>query len=410
MDTYNVSQALDTNQKELERLQGAFDGITTDISLSNKDWRELMESGALASLSISRYRGHKSLSSADLGISQEEYKEVESIVSLGFRLLLPKAVLGAFNSLESNARQVLRRYTLKVPTGYFLPASAYQACAGAMQDHKSKFDALVAQLLDDLDMHERTVLEQYTVLADQVSTRLYNAGVITYGERWEKAQEFKDRCMATFPTAEELADQFSFRLSLAFVPVPYQANQEAPQYAQASADLLALRKAVLEEQSRVQAQEVTGFIKSIQSEVYALVNESLSAVLSTAQDKSHLQSRSIVQLRGLIERLGQMNFWGDAKLDLIKQEITAILDREPSKRNFEIDQALLSAMQSEVQLTLRSIGTVERGALDMSQPAPAPISMATGTRQEPIKIAPAPARLPLPASALANRANNGKLF
>lgn len=406
--TATVSAVLDTNQKELERLRSAFSGITQDISLSQKDWRELMESGALASLSISRFRGHKALSSDDLGITPEEYKEVESIVSLGFRLLLPKAVLGSFNSLESNARQVLRRYTLKVPTGYFLPASAYQACATAMQEHKSKFDALVLQLLDDLDLHRVTVLEQYTVLGDQVAKRLYNAGVISYADRWATADNFKDRCMATFPTKEELAGAFSFRLSLSFVPVPYQSAQEAPQFAQASGDLMALRKAVLEEQARVQAEEVTGFIKSIQSEVYTLVNESLTAVLSTAQDKSYLQSRSVVQLRGLIERLSQLNFWGDAKLDLIKQEITAIIDREPSKRNFEIDQALMRAMQEEVQLTIKSIGTVERGSLDLNQPAPAQIAVPTGNRQEAIKIAPAQApRLPLPATAIGTGKRTG---
>lgn len=409
-----LASAMQTNQEELARLRTAFEAITSDINLSQKDWRELMESGALASLSISRFRGHKSLTSADLGITPEEYKEVESIVSLGFRLLLPKAVLGAFNSLESNARQVLRRYTIKVPSGYFLPASAYDACSSAMQEHKAKFDALVAQLLEDLDLHRYTVLEQYAVLGAQVSNRLYNAGVISYSEKWTKAEEFKDRCMLTFPTLEELTSQFSFRLSLSFVPVPYQTNQEAPQFAQASADLLALRKAVLEEQARVQSEEVTGFIKSIQAEVYALVNESLSAVLSTAQDKSFLQSRSIVQLRGLVEKLSQLNFWGDGKLEIIKQEISAMLDKEPSKRNFAIDQSLLSAMQEEVQLALRAIGTIERGSLELGT-APAPLTMPTGNRQAPLNFSPVgtsgpqtPPRLPVPA--IANRTGNRKPF
>lgn len=397
-----ITQALDTNTKELERLKSAFGTITQDITLSQKDWRELMESGALASLSISRYRGHKSLSSADLGISPEDYKEVESIVSLGFRLLLPKEVLGAFNSLESNARQVLRRYTIKVPSGYFLPASAYQACSSAMQEHKSKFEALVAQLLDNLDLHRITIQEQYKILADQVMNRLYNAGVISYTDKYYMAEDFQTRCMMTFPAPEELESAFSFRLALAFVPVPYQNNEEAPKYAQASADLVALRKAVLEEQARIQNEEVSGFVKSIQAEVYTLVNESLSAVLSSAQDKSFLQSRSIVQLRGLTERLAQLNFWGDQKLDVIKQEISAMLDRAPSKRDFNVNQALLSAMQEEVQITLRAIGTVERGALDFSQ-APAPVAQAPlGNRQEPIKITSGTsgtsAKLPVPTS------------
>lgn len=405
----NQQEQLQANQDQFERLQAAFAGIANDVNLSNKDWRGLMESGALASLSISRYRGHKALTADDLGIDQAEYDQVESIVNLGHRLLLPKATLGAFNSLESNSRQVLRRYTLKVPAGYFLPASAYDACATAMNDAKQKFQVLVDQLIVNLPTFRQEINANYWTLSDQVARRLRNAGILSSAATDQYMVDFVDRCMRLFPLESDLTNAFRFDLRLSFVPMPYATGQaESPSYAEPTNDLLALRRAVIAEQSRIENEEIRGFVQSIQSEVYTLVNDALTNVLDGIKDKGFLQSRSAVQLRGLTERLGQLNFWQDQRLELIKAEITKILDREPSKRDMQVDQPTLELIQNEVKATLLQLGTIERGDFDLSQPAPT-ISLPTNRQPAPL-VVPATAGSRLATPTLATQRDAKRLF
>lgn len=350
------------NEIALQTLRDRFAGLgNVDISLSRFDWRALMESGALAKLHVSRYRGTRALTADDLGLSQEDMKEVEGILALGQRLILPKEILGKFNSVETRARQKLRGYILQTPAGAFLPASAYASASAAMQESKAVFDDLVASLLDRLPEHEATMKARYATLADQVYARLQDQRLIGLGVyRDEFTASFVDRCMESFPSSETLQASFDFSLRLEFIPLPYQDGQTAsPNYAGATDDLLELRKAVLRDQEQARQELVTGFVTSVQGELFGLVNEALQDVLGAIKTGGNLQSRSVVQLKGVVEKLGQLNFWQDKRLELIQQEIMALLDRpKGGKRDSDMDRAILQELQTQAKVVLMQL---ERG-------------------------------------------------
>lgn len=405
-DVQNVTQR---NEQALEQLRAKFGALVPDVALSNFDWRALMETGALACLRVSRYRGNKALTAEDLGLSPEDVEQANKIVALGHRLLLPKDVLNAFNSVETRSRQILAGYTLRTPAGLFLPPSAYDACSAAMTEQRAKFMALVDQLIDDLPTHRETVRQSYHDLGNQTYNRLLAQNLIAYGlDRYTFIDQFVDRCMALFPTVDDLRRSFAFDLRLEFVPMPYQqAQAETPQYAAASDDLLKLRRAVLEDQERARAELVNGFVTSVQSELYGLVNQALGDVLSSIQSNGALQSRSVVQLKGIVEKIGTLNFWQDRRLETIQQEIMAMLDRPAAKRDLDLDSSLLAEMQNETKFMLYKLEQVERGDLSIrtETQSKAPALPAT----DRVKLAPAPSLPGLPAMAPSN-GRGSKLF
>src|SRR5262245_63946010 len=145
MNTQQIAATLTSNQAEIDRLTAEFGRLGARIDISQYDWRVLMESGAIANLHVSRYRGTTALKASDLGLTTKDDDAMAAIVDLGERLLLPREVLQRFDSIETRARQLVRRYCLRTPTGLFLPAKAYTACALAVEQSKAKFDDLIAE-------------------------------------------------------------------------------------------------------------------------------------------------------------------------------------------------------------------------------------------------------------------------
>jgi hypothetical protein len=359
-----------SNLDALQVLRDRFARVTTDVTLSRFDWRALLESGAVATLSIGRYRGVKALTADDLGLDVEEMKEVDKIVQLGHRLLLPQDVLNQFNTVETRARQVLRQYCLSTPAGLFLPAKSNDNCASAMLEFKTKFFDLVELLVQNLPDHKRAIERQYTDLAKQVYNRLRDSGKYDYSlAEWEFVDTFVNRCMAQFPNEQELRRSFRFALRLSFVPVP-ETNGETPSFANATDDLLRQRKMVIQDTEIARRELIDGFISSIQSEVYTLVNTVLTDVLGSIEKNAQLQSRSVVQLKNLVEKVSALNFWGDKRLEMIQSEIESLLSVGSSKRDLGLNQQVLRELQLQSKVVLGKLERVERGDLEIKAESP----------------------------------------
>lgn len=398
----NTQQVLQANEQALATLRATFDGIATDITLSRYDWRALMESGALASLHVERYHGIKALTAIDLGLDEAEVKEVSNLVNLGHRLLLPKEVLNAFNSVETRARQVLRRYCLSTPIGTFLPARAYDGASKAMQESKAKFADLVANLLVDLPSHRDTIEQSYYDLARQVWERIGYKGSQS---SWDFRDDFVARCMAQFPTREELESAFKFELRLDFVPMPYTDNAQAqPSYAGASDDLLTMRRAVIEQAQQARQELVSGFVASVQSELYTLVNDALGDVLESIKSNGSLHSRSVAQLKGIVERIGDLNFWQDRKLETIQGEILKMCDTPSERRDLSLNTDILRELALQCRMVLSKVATVERGAIEVKQESQPSVTLDKGSDVR-YNLPSKPSKL-----ALGSGRSSGKLF
>ena len=359
-----IAQTTERNAAALNTLRNEFDRIAS-VDIARLDWRAMLEMGALVSLKVSRYRGIMALAAADLGLDAAEMDQVKEIVNLGSRLLLPASVLNEFNAIETRARQVVRAHTMLTPFGLFITPSAWNKLAATIAPFKDRFEQAVDRLLVDLDLHFSTMRQEYTRLAEQVVIRLERANqYIPYNFE----REFVDRCMLAFPSSETLRSKFAFNLELSFVPLSYDPQPQAPSNAAASDDLLNLRRQVLEEQAATRQQLVNEFLNNVQSEVFTLINSSMVDVLAAIDNNNGaLAGRSSVQLRNLIERLNDLNFWNDPRVELMTEKITEILDRSPAQR----DQSLTRATIDEIASRSRqAILTIERQApINVSVPA-----------------------------------------
>jgi hypothetical protein len=377
-------EVLAQNEQELSALRARFSGLAS-VNIAQNDWRALMESGALATLKVSRYRGVKQLVAADLGLDPTEVAEVESIINLGHRLLLPAPVLAEFNTLETRARQVLRQSGLKTPMGLFVPSRAYDGLASNMATFKDSFNYLVASLLDNLPAHRERMSQEYERLASQVLARLlasdpYSVG---YASRDQWQQDFTERCMLHFPSPEQLAGAFSFSLSLSFVPLPYQSQTETPQYAAAGSDLINLRRAVIAEQEQARQSLVQDFLGSVQEELYGLVNESLSDVLASIKKNDSLGSRSIVQLKTVVTQISQLNFWGDRRLETIKEELDALLARPSKTRSAGLASNILEELSYQTRVAAIAIASArsQDDSIVLPQAVTQPLELLAGKTQ-----------------------------
>lgn len=351
MNGENVTRVLESNDQELSVLRSKFAGIAV-VTIARDDWRSLMESGAIANLKVSRYRGVKQLQAIDLGLDVTEMREIESIVNLGHRLLLPADILGEFNSLETRARQVLRSSGLSTPLGLFVPSKSYETLAATMANYKSRFEALVESLIANLPAHRERMAQEYERLAAQVLARVVasDPSAITWSSRDQWESDFVTRCMLHFPSADTLRSAFSFALSLSFVPLPYESQTETPIYAASSGDLVNLRRAVITEQREAREALVSDFLSSVQGELYGLVNEALSDTLASIKKNDSLSSRSVVQLKRVVAQIGDLNFWGDKRLETIQQEITALLERPSKTRSTTLATMVLDELSYQVRV------------------------------------------------------------
>jgi hypothetical protein len=346
----NVQNTVESNEEILREMRNKFANLAS-VTIANGDWRAIMEAGALASLKVSRYRGVKSLTSADLGLDAQEMRDVESIVNLGHRLLLPQEILNAFNTLETRARQVVRSSGLLTPLGLFVPARNYDELANTMAIFKGKFDELVSNLIYDLPQHRERMVREYERLAQQVLNRILNADpyAVSYADRDRWLDEFTDRCMSHFPSEESLRSSFAFALSLQFVPLPYETQNEIPEFASASADLVNMRRAVLREQQETRSALVNEFLGSVQNELYSLINEALSDTLASLRKNESLNSRSVVQLKNVVKSISDLNFWGDRRIETIRDEIQALLDRPSKTRSAALATSVLEELSYQAR-------------------------------------------------------------
>ena len=70
------------------------------------------------------------------------------------------------------------------------------------------------------------------------------------------------------------------------------------------------------------------------------------------KNQGKIHPRSVVQLRNLIEQVGQMNFFGDTETDAMIRRVRSIFDQRPELRN-----------AADLQTALRDVAIITRASL-----------------------------------------------
>ena len=117
--------------------------------------------------------------------------------------------------------------------------------------------------------------------------------------------------------------------------------------------LIRMNEEVTAEARKKKQQMIDGFLGDLVKQLRATVYEATTDILATmSKNQGKLHPRSVVQLRNLIEQVGQMNFFGDTETDAMIRRVRSIFDQRPETRN-----------AADLQITLRDVAIITRASL-----------------------------------------------
>src|SRR5439155_17657010 len=94
--------------------------------------------------------------------------------------------------------------------------------------------------------------------------------------------------------------------------------------------LSAMERDVLETARRRKEQDLDRFVADVQADLRARIDEVCCDVLASIRRRGGgLPRNSVKQLRGLVEAVGRLKFWDDARLDSEMAAIRGLLAAEP---------------------------------------------------------------------------------
>ena len=430
------------------------------ITATNPRWLELMREGVLVRLHIGRWRARTTLRWRDLGIAPgqgEEEQVLHELLDLGHKYLLPRDDVRALDSADSSARKWLERCAFRTYWGLFVPVTAYGEWKAGNEDFKRQYLAIRDRLAADYERTVARVLAKYRVAARATYRRLRRLDPDAVAEL--DAETFTGRFVGEIarqiPSRDDFYASFYFDVELAYVPLPSLLAEEQAEadcvHAQARAEQerlnLALRlererawaeetklraevdaargaaawkeqlmremhRDVMEQTRQQKQQVVDSFLRDVVAQLRALVYDAATDVLASLQKNGRLHSRSVVQLRNLVEQVERLNFAGDADLDGMLAGVRVQLDLAAEDRSVREVERVLHDVAVVTRSTLVGLGEQPRSARSLGVPdQPAPelvrtargrLSLGEGMQALPLPGMPEPVRrrvrvMPAPA-------------
>jgi len=215
-----------------------------------------MKDGVVVQLSVSRPRFFKKLSLEDLGLkinqelatSEEVLCVLTDYFQFGRRSLLPREWQDRLANVENNARNCLKRHSLKSHWGAFIPIREYKAWKAENAEHEANFWKLREELLANYDAIAEEVLGAFRQLSEDSWRRVLLGSSIKEPSTVERAvvaqvlqrlhaQEGKDAFLAAYevtirhalPTRIEIEDAFAYHVEIGVIPLPSLLAQDIQQ-------------------------------------------------------------------------------------------------------------------------------------------------------------------------------------
>ncbi|GCE09212.1 hypothetical protein [Dictyobacter aurantiacus] len=351
-------------------------------SFESIDWRRLLQDGVLVRLHIRRCRFSTRLVLEDIGVRVEDETVREKLsrwLVLGEKRLLPIAYMKALARIESGARHTLKDRSFRTELGAFVPSSAYVAWRDATESLKAQYDALRDDIVANHRALSRQVLAEYEVIAADTYRRLRG----THPELITETQErfvttYCNRISAQIPSPEHIRETFDFRYvlidslsQLGSAGEHHDASDDherednehslSVDLARSQTQGREWQRSVLEHDLRMHAQErvdsaLDSFLSSVVSQLRHLTYTVACDVLSTLQRRSgeSFAYQSVRQLENLLTQVRALNFYGDAEIDRIMDQVQEIVGETPAERQYSL---------ADIERTLRAIATVTRSTL-----------------------------------------------
>ena len=399
MTPVSVSDALTATPTALERQKNELARILNvdGIKTGNPKWLALMREGVVVKLHVRRWRAKSRLDMADLGLPSEADDLIGDLLNLGDKRLLPKDLAARLEAIESAGRKALDRNGFATFWGTFIPASNFDAWKTENDSHKQRYlDArnelrdsytdIVAQLTDAYRGAARAAFRRAKALdrgMGQPMTRLEAQRHLLDEDLF--VNTFVRRITRQIPTENQIYDSFGWEEEFTYIPLPSLLAEDAAEKDRIQAEraterqreqlerddlwrtitirdeadrarrdaLARMNEEVTAEARQKKQQMIDGFLADLVKQLRATIYEATTDILATMQkNQGKLHPRSVVQLRNLIEQVGQMNFFGDTETDAMIRRVRSIFDQRPEIRN-----------AADLQIALRDVAIITRASL-----------------------------------------------
>lgn len=396
-----------------ERLEWIRQETGKDVKAIDPRWLRYMKEGVIVNIHIRRWRGRTSLSPQDLGLDPEQASNIREIADLGEKLLMPREYLNKLSALDRRARGTggaLERHTFRTAWGFFCPVTAYGTLREKLDEISREYFAVRDEILRGYYGWVEEVKTRYRQAAAEAYNRLLAVAPQTLDgqSQDEFVTGFVTRILDKIPTTDEIRESFAFEVELSYIPLPSMlaeeqaraqgirvatdvdverlqaqreqerlveevekarlwaqreeaeatawANRTAAQAKKAA--LEAMNRDVLDRAQREAGSMVDGFLRDVGSQLNNLVFDACRDVLKALQEKQTLHSRSVVQLKTMIEQVSSLNFTGDESVaGMVEKVRREILAQQASNRNTGSLERVLGELVIESRSALLNLGT-----------------------------------------------------
>lgn len=383
---------LQTDREKLAQLLGQ------DVKLVEPKWLSLMRQGVVVELHIRRWRAKSRLTLDDLGLPNTDNAEFADLLQLGDKFLLPTKYIKLADSIEASARQWLETHSSETFWGRFIPCTAYGEWKARQEEYRARYFSL----RDEIDRDYDQIVKEHLLDYAKAARAAYRRRMALDGRALRKAditepafvQAFVSAIAALIPSRERIYEAWGFEFSLSYVPLPSlladdkaeaerinaQRDTERAQE-QAARDkiwlemsateaasrkrqqmLEAMNRDVVEAARKQKEQLVDGFLGGLVKQLRSLVYDAATDVLQTIQKNDRLHPRSVVQLRGLIDQVNQLNFFNDGDVSRMVYQVQQALDKAPADRDVREIETSLRDIATVTRATLVGLGEQPRGA------------------------------------------------
>lgn len=399
------------------------------ITATNPRWLQLMREGVLVRLHIGRWRARASLRWQDLGIKPgrgEEERALDELLELGHKLLLPRDDVRELDSIDSSARKWLEKNAFRTYWGFFVPVTAYAEWKAKNEEFRQRYLDVRDRMATNYDETVARVLAKYHVAARAAyrRLRLLHPDAVQETRESEFADRFVAEIVRAIPSRRDFYASFYFDTELEYVPLPsllaeeqaeatrirtearaQQERREAQLHlerervwaqeekiraevsaAQSTAAwkkqlMREMHREVVEQARRKKERVVDSFLRDVVAQLRTSVYEVVTDVLASLHKNGRLHSRSVVQLRNMIEQVEQLNFAGDVALDTMLAGVRAELNVAAQHRSVREIETALQDIAVVTRSTLIGLGERPRSARTLGipdEPAPALVRTARG--------------------------------
>ena len=349
-----------------------------------EDWQKYMQEGFVVEIKIKRWRARKKLTLYELGIippDDEASDAYDDLINLGTNALLPTQKLKDLETIERNARQCLKNHSYNTPFGRFVPYTAWTSWKSANEGFKQRFMAMRDQMVAEYDDLVDTLLNEYATLAKHayflLREQYYRKDDYSFTETFSSesafVRHFQTNLIARhIKTADQFRETFVYterftRIELGALsldreqitePETWLGEREAKRAAaEYRRDTLMQMERDLVAQVRSQKKSmIDQFLESLMVQTRTLTYDAVTSVLQSVQKEDSLQGRPVIQLRELIKKIEQLNFWEDSDIDRMLTSLHAIIKKPSKTRDLSEIQRQLRAMATLSRATVLALG------------------------------------------------------